>query len=114
MGRRGSSRAVTIFGNLRIYKTNPWFRVNMSKKDIYLARPPPWYMNANKLSPKQREVIEIFKSVAENIKKDFPKDGKFSTHVNRVVEIGRRVRAEIEARKKAKAAAGRQSWTGGE
>jgi len=84
---------ISVFGNIKLVKTNPW--ANMSgkfgtivraglakpKKPLMLAQPPPWFFDKNALSPNQRAVNDAFKAVAMRTKGMPLKD--------RIVEIKR-------------------------
>ena len=68
---------ISIFGNIKLAKSNPWANMRgkfgaivreglakPKKPEYILASPPPWYFDKNALSPAQKQVIEIFRDVA--------------------------------------------------
>jgi hypothetical protein len=68
---------ISIFGNIKLAKTNPWANMRgkfgeivraglakPKKPEYILAQPPPWFFNKEALSPNQRAVNEAFRNVA--------------------------------------------------
>jgi len=89
-----AGRLVSVFGESKLLKRNPWRRYKPDAAEYYLATPPDWTGDASKLRPAQVAAAKAFAHTAKRSIEMFPADGSFKTLWERVKWIGNELRGK--------------------